>query len=172
MRKKKKPSNFFTVGEYKKLMASKSKSTEEQEQRNLCLWIKSTYPKALFTVDIAGLNLSKHQRRVHSTRCKRGVPDLMFQEWYGSKFCGLAIEFKKTGESVVYLIGPNKGKFKSDNRHLSEQLEYIVDLKNRYWIAGFVCGIENAKKVISAYLEAGPKSISIMNKFIHPKIKI
>lgn len=96
---------------------------------------------------------------------------MMFQEWYKDKYCGLAIEFKRTGEYLTYQIGPNKGSFKKDDTHLMEQLNYIIALKDRDWLAGFVVGVEAAKKVISAYMEAGPKSLGVINQFIYPKIK-
>ena len=117
------------------------------------------------------MSLTTRQRIVHNTRCKRGHPDMMFQEWYKDKYCGLAIEFKRTGEYIISQKGPNKGKFKSDNDHLMEQLNYIVALKEREWLAGFVIGLENAKIVISAYMEAGSNSLNKIDKLIYPKIK-
>ena len=59
---------------------------------------------------------------------------------------------------------------KADN-HLSEQLEYIYELRKRYYIAGFCTGSFNAIKVIDAYLNAGPKSLEIINHYIFPKQK-
>ena len=91
---------MYTPREYQKLIQKKSKLTESQEQALLCEWIKSTYPKALYVVDLAGLNLTPSQRIIYKTRCKRGVPDFMMQEWFQDKFCGLAIEFKRTGEKI------------------------------------------------------------------------
>src|SRR6056300_761058 len=78
----------------------RKKLTEEQEQSILCKWIKVNYPDVLFTVDLGGIKLSQHQKRIMGTRCKKGHPDLMIQEWYKDKFCGLAIEFKRTGVKV------------------------------------------------------------------------
>ena len=164
-KKKKKPSNFFTVKEYKNLIKPKS-PTEAQEQAELCKWIKDNYPTILYTVDLGGISLTAAQRIVHSTRCKRGHPDMIFQEWYKDLHCGLAVEFKRTGVKVTY----KDGSFKSKDDHLVEQLEYLMGLKDRCYIAGFVCGIDNAKKVISAYLEAGPNSLSIIDSIIYPKL--
>lgn len=170
-KRKKKPSNFFTVKEYKKKFGLKP-LTEAQEQAKLCQWIKDTYPNVLYVVDLAGIHLNMKQRAVYKTRCKRGVPDLMINEWHLDKYCGLAIEFKRTGEYIIHQKGPNKGKFKIENDHLREQLEYITELKNRYWAAGFVIGLEPAKLVIRAYLEANSKSLSIINQSLYPKIKL
>ena len=50
------------------------------EQGQLITWVKLIYPKALFTVDLGGLSLTKTQRIIHSQRAKRGHSDLMFQE--------------------------------------------------------------------------------------------
>lgn len=168
----KKKNNLFTVSQYKN-MIKKKRLTEEQEQRKLCKWVKANYPNVLYTIDLGGMSLTKTQRIVHNTRCKRGHPDMMFQEWYKDKYCGLAIEFKRTGEFVTYQRPlAKKGEFKTDDAHLMEQLNYIVSLKEREWLAGFVCGIDNAKKVITAYMEAGQNSLDIINKLIYPKIKV
>ena len=107
------------------------------------------------------------QRRIMQSRARRGHPDLMVQEWFLDKFCGLAIEFKKTGVKV----SKKDGTLRKD-QHLEEQLQYLVALRNRYWLAGFVCGVENAKAVIKAYLEASPQSLATINKFIYPKITL
>lgn len=147
--------------------------TEEQEQRELCIWIKAKYPNVLYTVDLAGMSLTKAQRTVHSTRCKRGCPDLMFQEWLFDHYCGLAIEFKRTGESVTLKDGSliTAGK---KGQHLKEQLEYIKGLRSKRWVAGFVIGIEDAKKVISAYLSPNDNPtdspLRIIDKYIYPKL--
>jgi len=102
-----------------------------------------------------------------STRARKGHPDIIFQEWFLDKYCGLAIEFKKTGVKV----SKKDGTLRKD-KHLEEQLKYLTALKERYYIAGFVCGLEDAKKVISAYLEGSTNSLSIINKYIFPKLNI
>lgn len=156
----------ITSKQFKKMQQSKGLS-EEQEQTLLCKWIKKNYPNVLYTVDLGGIRLQQHQRRIMSSRSKRGHPDIIFQEWFLDKYCGLAIEFKKTGIKV----SKKDGTLRKDE-HLEEQLEYIVALKERYYIAGFVCGLESAKKVISAYLEANSNSLEIINEFIYPKMSL
>lgn len=141
--------------------------TEEQEQERLCKWIKKNYPNVLYTIDLGGIRLQPYQRRIMATRAKRGHPDIIMQEWFLDKYCGLAIEFKRTGVSVT----KKDGTLKKD-KHLEEQLEYLIELRERFYVAGFVCGLESAKKVISAYLEANKKSIETINKFIYPKISL
>lgn len=144
------------------------KNTEESEQESLLKWIKIVYPDVFYTVDLAGMNLSPAQRKVHRTRRKRGHPDLMFQEWYKNLYCGLAIEFKKIGTIL------NESKFKGrskEAKHLREQRDYIMGLRSRGHIAGFVCGRLNAEKVIKHYLEAGPQSLKVINQLIYPKMK-
>jgi hypothetical protein len=146
---------------------NKKKLSEDQEQAILCKWLKHNYPDVLFTVDLGGIRLNMGQRRIMQSRARRGHPDLMVQEWFLDKFCGLAIEFKKTGVKV----SKKDGTLRKD-QHLEEQLQYLVALRNRYWLAGFVCGVENAKAVIKAYLEASPQSLATINKFIYPKITL
>ena len=129
--------------------------------------MKIKYPNVLYTVDLGGIRLQKHQRRIMSTRSRKGHPDLILQEWFLDKYCGLAIEFKKTGVKVSKLDGTLR-----KDKHLEEQLQYLTALKERYYVAGFVCGLEDAKKVISAYLEANNNSLEIINKFIYPKMSL
>lgn len=153
---------------YKKGAKGIVKNSEGSEQASLLKWFKIVYPKALYTVDMGGVNLSPAQRKIHETRCKRGHPDMMFQEWYKDLFCGLGIEFKKTGYNL------NASKFEGNSkeaRHLRDQLEYINGLRARSWIAGFVVGRYAAEKVIQHYFEAGPESLTIINQFIYPKMK-
>lgn len=154
--RKKYAARVNTMGKVKK------QPSELEEQTALIKWVKATYPNALFTVDLGGLNLSKTQRIVHTQRAKRGHPDLMFQEWFKDTYCGLAIEFKRTGVKVEKLC--------ETDAHFKEQLSYLFDLRQRCWCAVFVAGVENAKRVISAYMEANDKSIEIINKHGYPKI--
>jgi len=156
---------IYTADEYNDKFGSKL--TEEQEQNVLCRWLKDSYSEVLYTVDLGGINLNKYQRAVHSSRARRGHPDIILQEWYLDKYCGLAIEFKKTGVKVSKKDGTLRA-----NKHLQEQLEYLTALKERYYVAGFVCGINNAKKVIEAYLKADSSSLATINKYIYPKIKL
>jgi hypothetical protein len=144
----------------------KKTNTEEHEQKLLCEWVKKNYPNVLYTVDLGGIRLTMGQRVVMKSRAKRGHPDLMFQEWFLDKYCGLAIEFKRTGTQLFKL----DGTLRKDEHH-EEQLSYLIALKERYWLAGFVVGLEPAKEVIKAYLEAHDTSLSIINKHIYPKLK-
>ena len=160
---------LFTANEAKALFAKQKKPrnhaliSEESEQAELCKWVKRTYPKVLFTVDLGGIKLTPYQRSIMSTRAARGHPDMLFQEWNGI-YCGLAIEFKKTGVAVA-----NKdGTLRSDT-HLSEQLDYLLALRERCYVAVFCCGLQAAKAVIAAYLEGGENSINIINQFAYPK---
>lgn len=157
-----------TIEQFKKKYAARTntrgkvqkKPSETVEQGYLTQWVKATYPKALFTVDLGGINLSKTQRIIHSQRAKRGHPDMMFQEWYKDTFCGLAIEFKRTGINVPRMV--------LHDEHFKEQLTYLIDLRERQWLAVFVAGIDNAKRVISAYMEAGENSIETIKKYSYP----
>ena len=88
----------------------------------------------------------------------------MIQEWYKNKYCGLAIEFKRTGEKVSKADGTLR-----KNDHLKKQYDYLMALQNRDWLAVFVCGVENAKQVIKLYLEGA--ELEKINPFVYPKIK-
>lgn len=167
MAKKKK--SFMTAAEFRKTYTRKEKKTvkktEELEQSNVCAWIKDKYPHLLYTIDLAGMNLTPAQRKVHETRCKAGHPDIMIQEWFQNLYCGLAIEFKKYDVEINdYVI--------SKSEHLKRQAAYLNDLRERCWIAVFVSGEENCKAVIDLYLKGTLNSLGLMNAYVWPKIKI
>lgn len=149
----------FTKGKRGKAV----KRTEELEQSNVCAWIKKQYPDLLYTVDMGGVSLTPAQTKIHRQRCRRGHPDMMIQEWYKDIYCGLAIEFKKFDVTINDTVV-------SKDKHLQEQYNYLMALRNRGWMAVFVCGEQNAKSVIKYYLEAGANSIRIINQFVYPKI--
>ena len=139
--------------------------SEAKEQAQLCQWVKLVYPKLLYTVDLAGLNLSPSQQKIYESRCKRGHPDLTYNEWYKDIYCALVIEFKKTGTVI------NQHAIDND-KHLKEQFEYLMELRARGRLAVFVSGLENAKIVIKHYLEAGPMSLKIIEAHSWPKFLI
>lgn len=158
----KEPPKTITSAEFRKQYVKPKRTPEQRERREqaaLCKYIKHQYPKVLYTVDLAGINLSESQRKIHQSRAMRGHPDLMFQEWYKDKYCGLAIEFKAKGEELLN----EKGKLR--NEHLTEQQNYLVALRERCWFAVFVCGFDNAKKVIDCYMEGG--DLSKLNSIIY-----
>jgi hypothetical protein len=158
---------IVTAKEFKKKYAARTntrgkvskKPSESVEQGYLIEWVKRNYPDACFTVDLAGLNLSVRQRAIYAQR-KRGHPDLMFQVWHKDTYCGLAIEFKKTGINVP--------KMCLTDEHFKEQLDYLYSLRNVQWLAVFVAGIDNAKRVIAAYMEANESSIETIKKYSYP----
>lgn len=157
-KKKPKKQKTYTSKQFQNKFAGRS---EDAEQAAFCKWIKIKYPKVLYTVDLAGMNLSPAQQRIHQTRCKRGHPDITFDEWYKDIYCGLAIEFKKTNVKI------NDYTVQKDP-HLKEQLRYLQELRARGRLAIFVCGLENAKIVLKQYLEAGPMSLKIIQDHSYP----
>lgn len=163
-----KKKNKYTAAEYRQSFGKKGnrivKKSEEMEQAEICLWIKDNYPEALYTVDLAGIKLTPYQKGVMKTRCKKGHPDLMFQEWFQDLYCGLAIEYKKLGT-------PLSMKKIEENDHLSNQWEYLQGLRSREYIAYFAVGPFNCKKIIKAYFEGTEKSLDIMNHYGFPKMK-
>ena len=156
---------MITREQYQKMVYTKM--SEEQQQAVVIKHVKFKYPNALFTVDLGGMNLNKSQRRIHSQRAKRGHPDLMFQEWFGNRWCGLAIEFKRFNKKPYY----KNGDFKKNDKHLVEQMEYLNNLKERFWFAAFVCGPLDAIKVIDWYMEGNIKTISQVQPLIYPSME-
>lgn len=169
-RYRKKQKTIFTSSEFNMNFGRKGKrivkKDEEMEQAELCQWLQDQYPfpKLLYTADLAGVKMYKSETHVMKTRCARGHPDFMFQEWFQDMYCGLAIEYKKSGTQLSMRAIEN-------NTHLSEQWDYLKALRERELIAGFIVGPFAFKKVLNAYLEGSEASLAVINHYIFPKMK-
>lgn len=142
--------------------------TEEEDQTALCLYIKKQYPSVLYTVDMAaGQRGWKMQSLMTQQRCGRGHPDMILQEWLGNVYCGLAIELKRV--NIVVSDKSVSGKSKV-SQHQAEQLQYLLALRERQYLAVFVSGYDNAKLVIDLYLEGNIEALKKINDFVYPKV--
>ena len=103
----------------------------------------------LFYCDIAaGLNLTGYQAMlVSKMRCGRGLPDLIIfepHEHQGKKYCGYAIELKKSLSSVF----KKDGSFRND-KHIQEQVEVLKTLADRGWRTAFADSMELIKELLN-----------------------
>lgn len=126
---------------------------EESLQRQVCSYLRLHYSHVMFRSDFAsGLHLTENQARIHkSLQSGRAWPDLLIYEPSRS-YCGLALELKKTGESVVLKIGPRKGKLSTD-AHIQEQAAVLKNLQRKGWYANFAVGYDEAVKIIDWYFQ-------------------
>jgi len=126
---------------------------EAQEQKQLLNWVKIQYPNLLYTEDLGGIKLTIGQaKKVKASRARRGHPDMMFQKVFSGytgtiDYCGLAIEFKRKGETIVKRNGE---LYKND--HLKEQYDYLLALRREGWFTCFAVGFLDAQRIIKAYL--------------------
>ena len=78
----KKKKSLFTAKEFQDTFGKRGKRIvkkgEEMQQAEVLQHVKTKYPNVLYTVDLGGVNLTPAQRKIHSTRCKRGHPDMIF----------------------------------------------------------------------------------------------
>jgi hypothetical protein len=141
----------------KKRYIPKSVKHEESLQRQVCRYLRLKYPEAVFRSDYAsGLHLTENQGRIHkSLQSGRAWPDLFIYNptVHNTKhYCGLAIELKKEGTSVILKTGPRKGKL-STNPHIQEQAAVLKQLIHLGYYANFAVGIDEAMKIIDWYFQ-------------------
>lgn len=123
------------------------KTTEAQEHKQLCDYIRLQHPSILFNTDMSGIKLTIGQAtQAKKLRSERGFPDLMIFEPRNG-WNGLFIELKRTGEKIF----KKNGELKTD--HLREQSEVLEKLFKRGYLAMFCIGFEEAKNAIDQYLK-------------------
>lgn len=146
-------------------------STEAMEQKQLLTWVKIQYKDLLYTEDMGGVRLTMNQaKKAKISRCKKGHPDMMFQQLHLNihghiKYVGLAIEFKKKGESPQKKNGGLKA-----GKHLQEQYEYLIALRAQGWLACFATGFIEAQELIKAYMSKDLDDLHALEPFLYPKM--
>ena len=128
------------------ILRDKSQPTEAQEHKALVVWLKYTYPNMLFNTDMSGIKLSMGQAiKCASLRSNRAMPDLHIFEPKGM-FHGLFIELKRSGEK----LWNKEGNYRTP--HLEEQFKVLTALEDRGYKAKFAIGAEEAKKIVTDYM--------------------
>ena len=127
---------------------------EERLQIQICRWLKYSYPKTIFTCDLAsGMKLSIGQAvKSKQMRSSKGMPDLMIFEPRGI-YGGLFIELKKGGTKIFKSDGTLYGKAGKSAMHIKEQFEILNKLKSRGYCAVFGIGFTDTITKINAYME-------------------
>jgi hypothetical protein len=129
---------------------------EESIQRQVCSYLRLQYPSVIFRSDYAsGLRLTEGQARIHkSLQSGRSWPDLFVYEPRQIKdkhYCGLALELKRDGASVILKVGPRKGKLSTD-KHIQEQAAMLKMLSSKGYYANFAVGFDEAVNIIDWYM--------------------
>lgn len=126
----------------------KIKTYEEDEQRQVVDWFHLQYPNDIINIGLGGIKLpiglaAKIKRNGHI----KSFPDIFIYK-ANSKYSGLAIEFKRSGEKV----------FKKDGEirqveHLQRQYNMLQRLREKGYYAVFSIGFEQTVKLIKQYME-------------------
>lgn len=123
---------------------------EYEIAKGIATYLKLNYPKIIFHVDLAGLNLSRAQAgMLKATQGGRGWPDLFIAQPSG-QYHGLLIELKH--ETPFKL----NGELKKDE-HLEEQRDMMAQLSERGYLAQFSWGFDMTKELIDNYLKEWKK---------------
>ena len=120
--------------------------TEEQIHIAICDYIKTKYPKVIFTSENSGLRVFwKQAKTLKRMRSCSGLPDIMIFEPRKQK-AGMFLEVKKSGTKIYR----QDGDLRKD-KHLNEQENILHRLKQRGYFAEFVVGFDEAKTLIDWY---------------------
>jgi hypothetical protein len=146
--------------EVKQKYIPKNVKHEQRLQLDVCNYIRTVKPNAIFRSDFAsGMRLSIHQATLHKKmQSSRAWPDLMIfeprectlKDGSKEKFCGMAIELKREGTTIIVKKGPRAGKISSDP-HIQEQYWMLKDLAKRGWYVNFAAGFDEFEQMFRWY---------------------
>lgn len=123
---------------------------QEKEQAvhiAICKYIRSKYPKVIFTSESSGIRVGWHQAKMlKEMRSSAGLPDIMIFE-PRKNYYGMFLEVKRENFAVY-----KKDGGLVSNEHIEEQEQMLHRLKQRGYFAEFVRGFEDAKVIIDYYL--------------------
>jgi len=132
----------------KKLLPS-----EYDLQVSLMQYMALQYPKILVRCDLGGLRLpiglAKKAKRLNPYT--RGWPDILVAEpmKHGPRFYhGLFLELKRCRKDLF----TKNGKYRK-TKHIEEQRAILQVLRQKGYFAAIPCGFDEAKQVISDYLD-------------------
>lgn len=126
-----------------------SSISEKDLQVMVADYLRMKYPAAIFHSDFgSGVKLTLGQARVQSRQNggRRAWPD-MFIAAATDITHGLFLELKRAGTRL------KKRNGEWATVHIAEQAEVLGQLRERGYEACFVCGFDEARKEIDAYLE-------------------
>ena len=127
-------------------MAKSLTITEKQIHCNVCEYLRTQYPRLIFTSDASGIRLSIGLRiEVKNKSCAYKIPDLLiFQP--NSQHPMAFFEIKRSRDDL-YL---KSGKLKND--HVKAQEHCMMMLRDLNFHAEFTIGFEGTIQAIEKYL--------------------
>lgn len=135
-----------------KVRTGKKKKKEESIQIFIARHMRIRYPDVIFNSDIAsGMRLTIGQAvKAKAMRSSRAQPDIIILEPRG-KFNGLCIEIKKGIYDVYLKDGVTISNAKS-SKHVREQNDMLIRLREKGYFAEFGFGISGCIKIIDEYM--------------------
>lgn len=125
--------------------------SEWKVHKDVVKYLKENYPGVLFISNLGGEYTHGDQMQAQKWRAMQesnGAPDIMiFSRQKG--YTGLALELKKDGVKVF----TNDGYLYKDD-HLEEQYRWLCKLEQEGWLAFFVIGFSQAKRLIDKYFSS------------------
>ena len=119
---------------------------EEPIHNAICQYIRTQYPNVIFTSDSSGVRLNIGAAKgLKAKRSNHKIPDLIIMQpnqiWHG-----LMLEIKTSDTKIL----TKKGTYTSP--HIKEQAKTLEMLNDLKYLALFVCGFDEAKKIIDSYM--------------------
>ncbi|MCD4651268.1 MAG: hypothetical protein K8S56_05715 [Candidatus Cloacimonetes bacterium] len=122
--------------------------SEYDIQWQIADFIRYQYPSVIFHMDLSGVRIPIGLAvKIKRLQPYRAFPDIQICEPRG-RFSGLFIELKKTRSDLYTKTGAYR-----QTSHISEQRTVLANLKRKGYQAVFACGFDEAKQIISDYLD-------------------
>lgn len=136
----------------------KHNKNEQSVQLAVCHYLDVCYPHVMYKSDYgSGLGMTQNQARLQARmQSGPGWPDMFLpvpvHHSNGKHYCGLYIELKADGATVVLKNGPRKGKLTTD-AHIQKQAAVLQQLNHNGYYANFAVGYDAAINVIDWYFD-------------------
>lgn len=138
-----------------------NKQHEQQLQKQICHYLKLTHPTVIFRSDTASGRWEYNKAKLHDKVAMHSGPyfpdlfiyeprDVTHADGSVKHYCGLAIELKKEGTTVILKIGERKGKLSTDE-HIQAQAAEMKRLIAKGYYANFAVGYDEATRLIDWY---------------------
>lgn len=134
---------------------------EEKVQKMVCHYLKLKLPSVIFRSDTSSGRWEYNKKKLHekvAMHSSKDFPDLFIYEprdvthsdGSTKHYCGLAMELKKEGTTVILKIGERKGKLSTDP-HIQAQAAMLKKLIEKGYYANFAVGYDEAINMIDWY---------------------
>jgi hypothetical protein len=128
-------------------LGAKGVPREESIHIQLCAYVRTKYPSAIFTSESSGIRLTMGQAvKAKKLRSSSKLPDFWLAEPRGI-FSGLFLELKRSSEEVFR----KDGTLKQDDRILGQNV-ILGRLREKGYKAEFACGLGNALQLVEYYM--------------------